>query len=66
MAEEKLLTPAQVAERLQVHERTVTRWLRDGYVRGFKLGKEWRISPTDLSAFMEEHANQPLDTVSGS
>ena len=66
MAEKKLLTPAQVAERLQNHERTVTRWLRDGYLRGFKLGKEWRISPADLNAFMEEHANQPLDTASGS
>ena len=66
MAEEKLLTPAQVADRLQIHERTVTRWLRDGYLRGFKLGKEWRIAPADLAAFMEKHANQPLDTASGS
>ncbi len=66
MAEQKLLTPAQVAERLQIHERTVTRWLRDGYLRGFKLGKEWRIAPADLESFMEKHANQPLDTVSRS
>lgn len=58
MAQEKLLTPAQVAERLQIHERTVTRWLRDGYMRGFKLGKEWRIAPSDLQAFMESHSNQ--------
>ncbi len=62
MAEEKFLTPAQVAEHLQFHERTVTRWLRDHYLRGFKLGKEWRIAPADLSAFMESHANQPLDS----
>ncbi len=66
MAEEKLLTPAQVAGRLQIHERTVTRWLRDGYLRGFKLGKEWRIAPADLQSFMDRHANQPLDTASGS
>ena len=62
MAEEKLLTPAQVAEYLQMHERTVTRWLRDGYLRGFKLGKEWRIAPADLSAFIENQANQTLDS----
>ncbi len=66
MAEQKLLTPAQVAERLQIHERTVTRWLRDGYLRGFKLGKEWRIAPADLDSFMEKHANQPMDSVSRS
>ncbi len=65
MAEKKLLTPAQVAERLQNHERTVTRWLRDGYLRGFKLGKEWRIAPADLSAFLERHANQPFDQAAG-
>ncbi len=61
MAEEKLLTPTDVAERLQLQERTVTRWLRDGYLRGFKLGKEWRISPEDLYSFIEHHANKPLD-----
>jgi excisionase family DNA binding protein len=66
MAEQSLLTPAQVAERLQIHERTVTRWLREGYLRGFKLGKEWRISPADLKAFMDRHANQPLGWLSGS
>ena len=66
MAEEKLLTPVQVANRLQIHERTVTRWLRDSYLRGFKLGKEWRIASVDLDAFMESQANQPLDTGSSS
>jgi hypothetical protein len=35
-------------------------------MRGFKLGKEWRIAPADLESFMEQHANQPLDTASGS
>ncbi len=61
MTEEKLLTPTDVAERLQLQERTVTRWLRTGYLRGFKLGKEWRISPEDLYSFIEKHANKPLD-----
>ena len=61
MAEVQLLTAAQVAERLQLHERTVTSWLRHGYLRGFKLGKEWRISPDDLWAFLEAGANMPPD-----
>ncbi len=59
--EEKLLTPSQVSEHLQIQERTVTRWLRTGYLRGFKLGKEWRVSSADLHSFMEKHANKPLD-----
>ncbi len=56
MAEEKLLTPTDVAERLQLQERTVTRWLRTGYLRGFKLGKEWRVSSEDLRSFIDHHA----------
>ncbi len=40
MNNEKLLTPPQVAQRLQVNERTVTHWLRRGLLRGFKIGKE--------------------------
>ncbi len=58
---EKLLTPTDVANRLQVNERTVTIWLRKGHLRGFKIGKEWRISPDDLQAFLEASANKPMD-----
>ena len=57
MNNEKLLTPTDVANRLQVNERTVTLWLRKGHLRGFKVGKEWRISPDDLQAFLEASAN---------
>ena len=62
MLEEKLMTPPQVARRLQVNERTVTQWLRKGHLRGFKVGKEWRISPRDLKAFLERSANVPAGT----
>lgn len=59
MNDDKLLTPPQVAERLQVNERTVTQWLRKGHLRGFKIGKEWRVSQKDLTAFLEDSANVP-------
>ncbi len=59
MTEDKLLTPPQVAQRLQVNERTVTQWLRRGHLRGFKIGKEWRVSERDLQAFLEQSANVP-------
>ena len=59
MTEEKLLTPPQVAQRLQVNERTVTQWLRKGHLRGFKIGKEWRVSSRDLQVFLEQNANVP-------
>ncbi len=59
MNNEKLLTPVDVANRLQVNERTVTQWLRKGHLRGFKVGKEWRVSEKDLEAFLEAGANKP-------
>ncbi|MCZ6741186.1 MAG: helix-turn-helix domain-containing protein [Alphaproteobacteria bacterium] len=61
MNDKKLLTPTDVANRLQVTERTVTQWLRRGHLRGFKIGKEWRISPDDLQALLEASANMPPD-----
>ena len=50
---EKLLTPEQVAERLQVTERTVYEWLRRGTLPALKLGRLWRIRPEDLEGFLE-------------
>ncbi len=61
MNDKKLLTPTDVANRLQVNERTVTLWLRKGHMHGFKVGKEWRISPDDLQAFLEARANRPME-----
>ena len=59
MDNEKLLTPVDVGDRLQVNERTVAQWLRKGHLRGFKIGKEWRASVKDLEAFLEAGANKP-------
>ncbi|TMC00018.1 MAG: helix-turn-helix domain-containing protein [Chloroflexi bacterium] len=50
---EKLLTPEQVAERLQVTERTVYGWLRRGRLPALKLGRLWRIRPEE-EAFLEK------------
>lgn len=62
--ETKLLTPAEVAERLRVTERTVYMWLREAKLPGRKLGKLWRIRPEDLDTFLEEDAWEPDDELS--
>ncbi len=59
MVEQRYLTPFDVAKHLQMNERTVTLWLRNGHLRGFKIGKEWRVSELDLDAFLEASANMP-------
>lgn len=55
---EKVLTPAQVAERLQVSVFSIQEWLRQGKLKGFKAGKLWRIREADLEEFMRKGGSQ--------
>jgi excisionase family DNA binding protein len=52
MEKEKLLTPTEVAERLQVNLKAVRGWLRIGKLKGAKIGKYWRIPERDLEDFV--------------
>lgn len=50
---EKLLSPEQAAEQLGVTPNTVRTWLRDGSLKGIKLGKKiWRIKESELLDFI--------------
>ena len=51
--EEKFFTPAQVAERLQVVERTIYRWIEAGELHAVKLGRVWRIQESSLQEFIQ-------------
>lgn len=54
--DDKWLTVAQVAERLQVHEETVRRWLRQGRLEGHNFSGRtgYRIRASALERFIEE------------
>jgi excisionase family DNA binding protein len=43
-----LLTPAQAAERLSLHPKTVVRMARDGRLSAVKVGTGWRFHPDQL------------------
>lgn len=50
---DRLLTPAQVAEELQVTTITVRRWINGGGLRAAKAGpRKWMIRRSDLDAFL--------------
>ena len=57
---EKMLTVDQVAERLQVNEYTVRRWLRSGELEGVPFGGRtgWRVKEKDLQAFLDRRREQ--------
>jgi len=56
---EKLLTVAQVAERLQVHPRTVRRAIDASGLRAVQVAGRgtWRVRPEDLDAWLEQRTN---------
>lgn len=49
---EKLLTPSEVAKRLGVTLRTVQRWIAEGELPSYKLGKVRRVSEKQLEEFL--------------
>jgi excisionase family DNA binding protein len=53
----KLLKPGNVADRLEVSEITVRKWLRDGNLNGFKIGKLWRIPTGEVDRFLRNNFN---------
>jgi len=56
MVEERVLTVAEVAERLRLGEETVRRWLRQGKLRGTKLGPTsagYRIPESEVQRILK-------------
>ena len=53
----RLLTVAEVAERLRTHPETVRRWMREGRLRGVRLGGPklgWRVAEAELERFLTD------------
>jgi excisionase family DNA binding protein len=54
MVMEKLYTPEQAAEILQVTAAVVREWLKGGKLKGAKVaGHLWRIKESDLKVFLK-------------
>ncbi len=56
----KIYSPEKLAEIMEVRKPFVMRLLREGKLKGFKMGKFWRISDENLQAFlatMNENGN---------
>jgi excisionase family DNA binding protein len=54
MSNDQLLTLQQVAERLQVSMSTVRRLVDAGKLRSVRIGRNLRVRPEDLAAYIEE------------
>jgi excisionase family DNA binding protein len=48
---EKIYTPSEIAEKLQVNKETVLRKIRKGEMKAFKVGRLWRITEESLNQY---------------
>lgn len=51
--DEKFYTIDQVAEILEMHHKTIRKFIKDEKLKANKVGKQWRISKEDLDRFMD-------------
>jgi excisionase family DNA binding protein len=58
-ATEELLSLPEAANRLGVSVYTVRRWIKDGKLRAFKPGKEYRVREADLEEFLRAREVRP-------
>jgi excisionase family DNA binding protein len=54
----EFFTVEQFAQMLDMHPRTVRRYIRDGQLKGNKVGGEWRIRKEDADMFMGGNARE--------
>ena len=50
---ERLMTPEEVAEALQLHHLTVLKFIKNKDLKSIKLGRIYRVKESDLEAFLE-------------
>lgn len=58
-----LLSAEEVAENLGLHVRTIRRYIREGRLKGFKVGKAYRIAAQDLAALTGQPAKAEMAPV---
>lgn len=57
MADERLLTVQEVADRLRANPQTIRKWLREGKLNGSMPGGEklgWRIPESEIARLIEQ------------
>jgi excisionase family DNA binding protein len=52
--ENTFYTVEQISDMLNLHPKTVQRYIREGKLKAVKFGKGWRVTGHDLSVFTEQ------------
>ena len=54
------LTPQEVSDILRVSVYTVRRWIKEGELPAYKVGRGWRISESDLNRWLFQQRPTPV------
>ena len=59
--ETQVYRPSEVAHVLRVSAVTVSRAIRDGKLRAFRVGGQWRILGSDLMSYLNSGTNSAMN-----
>lgn len=51
---DRIYTLDEIAEMLHITRRTLYTYIKEGKLQAVKIGKYWRVSETNLQAFLEK------------
>lgn len=51
----RLMSITEAADFVSVSDRTIRRWISTGELTAHRFGRQWRISRSDLLAFIHRH-----------
>jgi len=54
--DEKIYTTEQIADILQIHPLTVLKYIKNGKLKGIKLGRVYRIRDSELQKFLDQES----------
>jgi len=52
--EDEIMTVSEVANYLKISEVTTYKFVQEGKIPGFKVGRHWRVKRSDLNEFIEK------------
>lgn len=52
---EEYYTPQEIADKLKMNKHTIYKYLREGKIKGVKVGNKYRVAESDLQEFLEDN-----------
>ena len=53
-ADERMLTPLEASDRMNLNVQTVMKWCREGRLKAAKVGRKWLIPPESVDAYIHK------------